>query len=253
MGNLIKGECLSVMAKDIPDNSVDAVICDLPYGTTSCKWDSVINLEKLWSEYHRVCKENAPIILFASQPFTTTLAASNLKEFKYSLVYQKTYATAWAMAKKRPMKDHEDILVFYKKQPTYNPQMVYTGIPNPGYHSGSSELYGGDGKTYDKSNNSRGGSLDRYPRSVLGPYGPSKSDLPQALKDEGYKCHPTQKQQALLKWLVESYTNPGDVVLDNTMGSGSTGVACKELNRGFIGIEMEDAYFEMAKKWLSLP
>jgi len=251
MITLKNGECLEQM-KTLADNSVDAVICDLPYGTTSCKWDSVIDLEAMWKEYYRICKDTAPILLFASQPFTTALAASNLKDFKYSLVYQKTYATAWAMAKKRPMKDHEDILVFYKKQPTYNPQMVFTGVPNPGYHTGTSEIYGGDSNIYDKSNNSRGGSLDRYPRSVLGPYGPSKSDLPKELKEAGIKCHPTQKQQALLSWLIKSYTNEGDVILDNTMGSGSTGVACKKLGRSFIGIEMDKKYFDMAEKWLSL-
>ena len=245
---LIHGECLEEMAK-LEENSIDAVICDLPYGTTSCKWDSIIDMEELWKQYYRVTKEEAPIILFGSQPFTTTLINSNLKDFKYELIYQKTYATGWAMAKKRPMKDHENICLFHRKQPVYNPQMVKSDIPNPGYHTGGAEIYG----DYNINKPSqRGGSMDRYPRSIIGIYSQSKRDIPKELKDVGFKCHATQKQLELLQWLVLTYTNPGDIVLDNTMGSGSTGVACKNSDRGFVGIEMDEEYFKMAQTWVGL-
>jgi DNA modification methylase len=239
---LMNDDCLNAM-KDIPDSSVDMVMCDLPYGTTACKWDSIIPLDELWAQYNRVCKENAAIVLTSAQPFTTTLIGSNLKDFRYSMVYQKTYATNWMNAKKRPMPDHEDINVFYRSQPTYNPQMVYVGTETAG-HYGGSELYGG--KTEMKASD-RAGSKDRYPRTTLGPFTHAKYDIPKEL---GIKCHPTQKQQELLKWLIKTYTNEGDVVLDNTMGSGSTGVACVATKRDFIGIEMNEEYFKNAERWI---
>ena len=244
---LVNEECLKAL-KDMEANSVDLVLVDLPYGTTACKWDSLIDLDLLWEEYYRVGKEDCAFVMFAAQPFTTTLAASNLKDLKYSMVYQKTYATGFQMARKRPMKDHEDILVFYRKQPTYNPQMVSSDIPCPGAHVGGAEIYGDQGGDYKKAVSARSGAMDRYPRTVLGPYSQSKRDLPKGF---GYKCHPTQKQLALLEWLVKTYSNEGDLVLDNTMGSGSTGVACKLNNRDFVGIEQDTAYFQMANDWLN--
>ena len=247
MIKLINGECLEEMAK-LEDDSVDAIICDLPYGTTACKWDSIIDLEEMWKQYFRITKLNSPIMLFSSQPFTTTLINSNMKYFKYEMIYQKTYATGWAMARKRPMKDHENVLMFYRKQPIYNPQMVPSDTPNPGYHTSGAEIYGDSDLVMPSS---RGGSMDRYPRSVIGKYGQAKADIPQDLRAAGFKCHPTQKQQELLKWLIESFTNPGDIVLDNTMGSGSTGRACKDTNRGFIGIEMDEEYYKMADHWIN--
>jgi len=237
-----KGECLLTM-DDIEDQSVDMVLCDLPYGTTQCKWDSIIPLDKLWEQYHRVCKPEAAIVLTSAQPFTTILISSNIDNFKYSMVYQKTYATNWMNAKRRPMPDHEDINVFYRKQPTYNPQMVHVGTKTAS-HYGGSELYAS--KTEMKQS-SRGGAEDRYPRTTLGPYSHSKYDMPKEL---GIKCHPTQKQQDLLQWLIKTYSNENDTVLDNTMGSGSTGVACIKTNRKFIGIEMSEEYYDNAKKWL---
>jgi DNA modification methylase len=238
---LLNGDCLQLM-NEIEDNSIDMVFCDLPYGTTSCAWDSIIPLDKLWEQYSRVTKQNAAIVLTSAQPFTTILASSNLKDFKYSMVYQKTYATQWFSAKRRPMPDHEDVLVFYREQPTYNPQMVWNGTKTA-HHVGGSELYAGGG--IDEGN--RGGAEDRYPRTTLGPYTHAKYDMPKEL---GIKCHPTQKQQELIQWFIKTFTNEGETVLDNTMGSGSTGIACLRTNREFVGIEMDPDIFGNAKQWI---
>jgi len=238
---LYKGDCLEVML-DLDDGSVDMVFCDLPYGTTACVWDSIIPLDKLWDQYRRVVKPNGAIVLTSAQPFTTTLISSNLKEFKYSMVYQKTYATQWFSAKRRPMPDHEDVNIFYQEQPTYNPQMVWNGTETAS-HVGGSELYGGGGADVGD----RAGAKDRYPRTTLGPYTHAKYDVPKEL---GIKCHPTQKQQEMIQWFIRTFTDEGQTVLDNTMGSGSTGVACVRTGREFIGIEMDEDYFRMAEKWI---
>lgn len=245
---IYNGNCLDILPT-LDDNSVNMVFCDLPYGTTACKWDSIIPLNELWEQYNRVVKEDGAFIMTSAQPFTTTLISSNIENFKYSMVYQKTYATNWMSAKKRPMPDHEDVCIFYRKQPTYNPQMVWNGKAIGYKHSGKAEIYDAQHKD---SVSDRGQAKDRYPRTVLGPYGPAKTDLPKSLKDEGYKCHPTQKQQELIKWFINSFSNEGDTILDNCMGSGSTGVACKSLNREFIGIEKDPKYFEMAGKWINM-
>lgn len=238
MIKLLNGDCLSLL-QDIEDKSVDLVLVDLPYGTTACKWDSIIPLDKLWEQYNRVCKENAAMVFTAAQPFTTALINSNIKNFRYAMVYTKTYATQWMSAKKRPMPNHEDILVFYRKQPTYNPQMVYVGTPTAS-HIGGSELYGGGAAPVG----SRAGALDRYPRTVIGPYGQAKKDV----AGMSFKCHPTAKPVALMEYLIKTYSNPGAVVLDSCMGSGSTGVACVNTDRSFIGMELDPQYFEIAQQ-----
>ena len=234
MIDLRKGDCLELM-KDLPDKSIDAIICDLPYGTTACKWDSIIPLEPLWKEYKRIIKDNGAIVLTASQPFTTVLIGNDLKMFKYNLVWDKVAVTNPMLAKKQPMRCHEDVLVFYDKQPTYNPQMrvgVKWSRAGKKQHTtdtlGQSTLF----------NNGSDESEMKYPKSIITFSNADKT------KNE----HPTQKPLALMEWLIKTYTNKGDVVLDNTMGSGTTGVACVNTNRGFIGMELDDKYFEIAKK-----
>lgn len=231
---LLHGDCLTEMDK-IPDQSVDMVLVDLPFGTTNCKWDTVIDLEKLWEQYKRITKPNSPIVLFAQTPFDKVLGSSNLKMLRYEWIWEKTTSTGHLNAKKMPMKAHENILVFYDKLPTYNPQMTTGHQPVNSYtkHQSDGEIYG---KT--KQGISGGGSTERYPRSVqVFPTDKQKSSL-----------HPTQKPVALLEYLILTYTNKGDTVLDNTMGSGSTGCAALNTGRNFIGIELEDKYFSIAKE-----
>lgn len=229
---LYKGDCLDVM-KNIPDKSVDMILCDLPFGTTKNKWDLIIPLDKLWAEYRRVIKDNGAIVLFAQTPFDKVLGVSNLKMLRYEWIWEKTLATGHLNAKKMPMKSHENILVFYKKLPTYNPQKTTGHKPVNSYtkHRGAGSNYG---KT--KTGISGGGSTERYPRSV------------QLFKSDKQKStlHPTQKPVALLQYLIETYTNEGELVLDNCMGSGSTGIACLNTNRKFIGIEKDAKYFDIA-------
>ena len=189
---LYHGDCLEVM-KEIEDKSVDMILCDLPCGTTKCKWDTIIPFVPLWEQYNRIIKDSGVIVLFASQPFTSVLVNSNIRMFKYEWIWRKNKGGNPLNAKKIPMKQHESILVFYKKSPTYNPQSV------------------------------------------------------QFCKVE-QGLHPTQKPVALLEYLVKTYTNEGELILDNCMGSGSTGVACVNTNRKFIGIELDDKYFEVAKE-----
>jgi site-specific DNA-methyltransferase (adenine-specific) len=237
-----QGDCLVEMDK-IADKSVDMILCDLPYGTTACKWDSVIPFEPLWKHYERVIKDNGAIVLFASQPFTSLLIASNIKLFKYEWIWDKVQPTGALTVKKMPMKQHENILIFYKQQPTYNRQMTdrkkedlrVNAVRNKnnqktnfGYeHTGGMTMkYAAD---YDPTKVN--------PKSIL-----TYSKQPKRTKN----LHPTQKPVELLKYLVNTYTNEFETVLDNTMGSGSTGVACKELNRRFIGIEKDEKYFEIA-------
>lgn len=231
--NLIKGNCLEKM-KDIEDKSIDMILCDLPYGTTQNKWDSIIPLDKLWEQYCRVIKDNGAIVLFAQTPFDKVLGCSNLKMLKYEWIWEKTSATGHLNAKKMPMKAHENILVFYKKLPTYNPQKTTGHTPVHSYTK-----HQDDGSNYGKTliGISGGGSTERYPRSV------------QVFKTDKQKeaLHPTQKPVDLLEYLIKTYTNENETVLDNCMGSGSTGVACINTNRNFIGIELDDNYFNIAK------
>lgn len=233
MVKLMKGDCLELM-KDIPDGSIDMILCDLPYGTTRNKWDIVIPFDKLWKQYNRVIKDNGAIALFGSGIFTAELILSNKSLWKYNLIWEKTQASGFLNAKKMPLRTHEDICIFYKKLPTYNPQKT-TGhnrkVTKAEHRVGSkrSTNYGSHGlTTYD--------STERYPKSIL------------TFSKDTQKCavHPTQKPVALLEYLIKTYTNEGDLVLDNCMGSGSTGVASINNNRNFIGIELDEKYFEIA-------
>lgn len=229
--DLKQGDCLDIM-KDIPDKSVDMILCDLPYKMTACEWDIEINLNNLFFEYNRIIKDNGNIILFSKQPFTTELINVNRKYFRYEIIWQKQQATNPMCAKKRIMPIHENILVFYKKLGVYNPQMSYG---NTNYNSFDSEKQGSEVYNHkSKHRECKDGS--RYPTSIV------------KFNTERTKLHPTQKPVALLEYLIKTYTNENEVVLDNCMGSGSTGVACVNTNRNFIGIELDEKYFEIAKE-----
>jgi len=229
------GDCLELM-KQIPNGSIDAVITDPPYGTTACKWDSVIPFEPMWAELKRIIKPNGAIVLFGNQPFTSSLIMSNPKMFKYEWIWQKTQATGHLNSKKMPMKSHEQILVFYNQQCTYNYQKTFDHKPmNSGTKRSTlkNNVYG----EMKNDNIKFGGNTDRYPRTVI-----------NFAKDiQNNYLHPTQKPITLMEYLVKTYTNENETVLDFTMGSGTTGVACKNLNRNFIGIELDESYFNIAK------
>ena len=229
--NLMQGDCLERM-KEIKSGSVDMILTDPPYGTTACKWDSIIPLEPMWEQLKRITKPNGAIVITAAQPFTSILVCSNLKMFRQSLVWEKTLFTNFAMVKKQHAKKHEDILVFYSKQPTYNPQME---VGQPYIDKPRSRTMGvtGDALPDKKAINNKG---TRYPSSVQ-----------KFSNGNNGNVHPTQKPVALMEYLIKTYTTENETVLDFTMGSGSTGVACKNLNRSFIGIEMDEGYFNIAK------
>ena len=227
MIDLRQGDCLELL-KDIPDESIDLILCDLPYGTTRNKWDSVIDLKELWKCYERIIKDNGAIILFSQMPFTAELVHSNLKLFRYEWIWQKDNGTGFLNAKKMPLKIHENILVFYKKLPTYNPQMRTGFKPYKCKQGRHSTNYGAYEQGHITESNG-----ERYPTDII-----------EFKKDSG--LHPTQKPVALLEYLIKTYTNENDLVLDNCMGSGTTGVACKELNRDFIGIELNEKYYKIA-------
>ena len=243
--SLIHADCLDAM-KYIEPKSIDMILCDLPYGTTACKWDVVIPFEPLWEQYERIIKDNGAIVLFASQPFTSLLGASNIKALKYAWVWSKTKPTNFANAKKMPLKGFEDILVFYRNLPTYNPQglqkvdikRVNTGTQSA--RSGGTTGIKGNGDITTQNMSFTGGMYiqewTNYPRGII-EFGQDSPSL-----------HPTQKPVALLEYLIKTYTNEGETVLDNCAGSGSTGVACLNTKRKFIGIEKDDKYFEVAKK-----
>lgn len=238
MLKLIKGECLIKMAK-LPDNSIDLVLTDPPYGTTACKWDSVIPLEPMWKQLNRLIKLNSAIVLFGSEPFSSALRMSNIKNYKYDWVWQKDKATNHLNAKKMPMRRNENISVFYAKQCTYNPQLQLKDPKNIRPATTKRKQIDNYGSMTKKSK--RMISLDMsYPNETLyfrGCFG-----------DKGLSSHPTQKPVPLMEYLVKTYTNEGDTVLDFTMGSGTTGVACVNLNRKFIGIELDEKYFKIAEE-----
>jgi len=231
---LYQGDCLELM-KDIPDGSVDMILCDLPYGATRNLWDREIDMCLLWQEYSRIIKECGAIVLFGQGMFTADLMKSNPKMWRYNLIWEKTHPTGFLNANRMPLRLHEDILIFYKKQPTYNPQKSNGHTPVHAYTKHTS-----DGTNYGatKVGISGGGSTERFPTSILR----FKSDK----QTEAY--HPTQKPVALLEYLILTYTNEGETVLDNCMGSGSTGVACVNTERNFIGMELDQKYFEIAKR-----
>lgn len=237
---LLQGDCLELM-KDIPDNSVDMILCDLPYGTTSCKWDDVIPFKALWEQYDRVIKDSGCIALFGQEPFSSFLRLSNLSMYRYDWYWEKERLTNIAQVKKRAGKTVETISIFYKKQCTYNPQMVsYTGKPRT-----NKVKNGRLGKLVDDNMKKVVEYKDtgfRYPTQIL-------KFQRDCLKSN---LHPTQKPIALLEYLIKTYTNENDMVLDNCMGSGSTGVACLNTNRHFIGIEIEENYFKIAENRIKL-
>jgi site-specific DNA-methyltransferase (adenine-specific) len=230
---IIQGDCLEVM-KEIPDNSIDMILCDLPYGTTSCHWDTIIPFEPLWEQYKRIIKDNGAIVLTASQPFTSALVMSNVKMFKYEWIWKKSQPSGALTAKKRPMKYHENILVFYKNMPVYNYQLT-VGKKNhwDKRDKVKSELYGGYiGATVNKMGN------NKYPSSIQ----------EFNCQDRAKLSHPTQKPVALFEYLQLTYTNEGDTILDNCSGSGTSAVAADNIGRNWICIEKDPSYVAISKK-----
>jgi site-specific DNA-methyltransferase (adenine-specific) len=231
---VLQGDCLELMP-ELASESVDMILCDLPYGTTQNKWDSIIPLEPLWEQYERIIKPNGAIVLTAQSPFDKVLACSNLSLFRYEWIWEKTNATGHLNAKRMPMKAHENVLVFYKSLPTYNPQKT-TGHErkvSTAEHRRGSKLSSNYGEYVPNGYD----STERFPRSVqVFPMDKQKS-----------KLHPTQKPVALMEYLIKTYTNPGDLVLDNACGSGSTGVAALNLGRRFLGMELDKEYANIAR------
>lgn len=229
---LYNGDCLEVM-KSIPSLSVHAVFADLPYGTTNNKWDSVIPFPKLWSEYNRIVKQSGVVILTCHGIFTAKVILSNETNFKYKYVWEKSKATNFLNAKSQPLRKHEDICIFYKRQPTYNPQM----IPGKAYDKGvRKDQCTGSYNLFSPSHVKSDGM--RYPTDML---------YFKTAESEGAVLHPTQKPVALSSWFIRTYTNPGDTVMDNAMGSGSTGISCIDTGRLFIGIEKDPDIFKIAE------
>lgn len=233
---LYNDDCFNIF-NIIKNKSIDLILADLPYGTTACSWDSILPLDKLWEEYIRIIKDNGVIVLTASQPFTWKLCASNPKWFKYEIIWEKPNGTNPLLVKKQPFKVHENILVFYKNKPTYNPQMVYGNSNYSGFtdkNKSIGEVYSGSEgskKLISKHKNNLDGS--RYPRSI------------QKFSQDR-TGHPTKKPVELMSWLIKTYTNINEIVLDNTMGEGTTGVSCIKTKRDFIGIELNKKYFDVA-------
>lgn len=218
---------------NIPEKSVDLILCDLPYGTTACKWDSIIPFEPLWEQYGRIAKPNSPIVLFSAQPFTTKLINSNFKNFRYCWYWKKRNVTGFSYARYQPMRCIEDICVFYKKMPKYKPQGLVK-LEKPRVRNGKKKNDG----VYDSESlsNPHKSFFTNFPKHLI--------EFPK----DANNVHPTQKPVALLEYLIKTYTSAGDTVLDNCMGSGSTGVACVNTKRKFIGIEKDNKYFETAKQ-----
>ena len=238
---LVNADCFDVFPF-IEDKSIDAIICDLPYGTTACKWDVVIPFEPLWEQYKRIIKDRGAIVLFGSQPFTSTLVMSNLKMFKYEWIWEKDKPNNFALANKQPMKYHENILVFYEKQPTFNKQLE----PRKG---------GGKSRFKYPVDNSKRKSEHNNIQDDVKMFNPDLKN-PSSIQfiSTGRRqdlIHPTQKPVKLMEYLIRTYTNEGDMVLDNTMGSGTTNLAALKLNRKSIGIEKEKQYYDVAVRRLS--
>lgn len=233
---LMQGDCLELM-KEIPDGSVDMVLCDLPYGTTACEWDVCIPFVPLWRHYKRICKKNAAIVLFGDEPFTSMLLMSNCKMYRHKWVWDKGRGSNFQNAKVAPMKCTEDILVFYRLSPTYNPQFWYSSPYETKASARRNPIAGLDGgrlSNFCSATKSEDGK--RYPLNLI------------RYNRDGCRVHPTQKPVALLEYLIRTYSNEGETVLDNCMGSGSTGVACVQTGRSFIGMELDPGYFETAKR-----
>ena len=238
---LIQGDCLEVM-KEIPDKSIDMILCDLPYGTTACKWDSVIPFEPLWVQYNRIIKDNGAIVLFGSEPFSSKLRMSNLKMYKYDWIWIKTKVGNFMNCKNSPLKKYEDIIVFSNGAIANGSKKLMKYFPQ-----GLIKIQ----KTIRNSNRDNNSTITNRP-SRNGTYTQLFTNYPSNIleykSEDGKLLHPTQKPVALLEYLIKTYTNEGELVLDNCMGSGSTGVACKNTNRDFVGIELDENYFNIAKQ-----
>lgn len=236
---LLQGDCLELM-QDIPDSSIDMVLCDLPYGTTACRWDNIIPFESLWEQYNRIVKDNGAMALFGKEPFTSIMITSNIRNYRQKLTWLKTRPTNVFNAKKQFMNWTEDIVIFYRKLPTFNPIMRTDGefIGEKTLRKNTDRRKGTLGKTGEKE-----GYVYKNNEGLFYP----KTVLEFSNVNEHKNLHPTQKPVELLEYLIKTYTNEGDTVLDNCMGSGSTGVACVNTERDFIGIELNKKYFEIAK------
>ena len=228
------GDCIQLMQK-LPDKSIDLILCDLPYGSTRNKWDLIIPLDDLWKQYERIIKDNGAIVLFCDGMFTAKLLLSNPKLWRYNLVWDKQRGCDFLNANVKPLKSHEDIAIFYKKKPTYNKQYWYSEPYKRTKNGTLSTNYGFRNAAYSESEDGR-----RNPLSIL------------SFPRDSSRLHPTQKPIALLEYLIKTYTNEGDTVLDNCCGSGSTGVACINTNRNFIGMELNEKYLQIAKERLGI-
>lgn len=233
---LYNDDCLEIM-KNLPDKSVDMVLCDLPYGVTQNKWDNVIPFDKMWTLLNRICKETCAMVFFADGMFCAELMLSNKKMWRYNLIWDKIIPSGFLNANKMPLRSHEEICVFYKKLPTYNPQKILGNKSHSKGNKKDSYTNNNYGKFKFVDNSETLGNM-KYPKSILSFSKPHPS----------ISVHPTQKPVELLEYLIKTYSNEGDTILDFTMGSGSTGVACKNINREFIGIEKEEKYFKIAKE-----
>jgi site-specific DNA-methyltransferase (adenine-specific) len=236
INSITLGDCLELMPS-IKTESVDMILCDLPYGTTACKWDTIIPFDKLWEQYERIIKPNGAIVLMCGEPFTSQLINSNLPMFRYKWIWDKKFAGNFVTANKRPLNTFEEIVVFYNNQPTYNPQKTKREKPitsgkrcHPRNRTGTEEnvTYQAEKKTYN----------DKHPTTII--------SIPRKI-GKG-TSHPTEKPTELMEYLVKTYTNEGDLVMDNCIGSGSTIIACLNTKRNFIGMEKESKYFEIAEK-----
>lgn len=243
--SIYQGDCIEVM-REIGDRSIDMILCDLPYGTTRLKWDEVIPFAPLWAQYERIIKDNGAIVLTSSQPFTTDLINSNRRLFRYDIVWEKTQKSGFLNAKKQPLRAHENILIFYKKSPVFNAQKYTVQNVSKG-----------------KIRNPRCDRSNHYGKMLAGQYIDDGTRCPHSVikfsnwtgvafgRNINKVQHPTQKPVALFEWLIRSYSNENDVVLDNCIGSGTTAIACINTGRKYIGIEKDEAYFEVAKKRIS--
>ena len=245
LNKIYHGDCLDIM-KDVPDGSIDMILCDLPYGTTACKWDTIIPLKPLWEQYKRVCKENAAIVLTATNPFASMLIQSNLPLFKYEWVWHKNMTSGFALSKKQPLRNHELVLVFYKKQPIYNPIKEKRDLSEKSKQRMNYEF------TTVKGVNEHQNGIKKIQ------FIPEDKELsyPKTVKkwngvNSHNRIHPTEKPVDMMSYLVETYTKNGEVVLDNCIGSGTTAIACINTGRNFIGIEKEQEYFDIATKRVS--
>jgi DNA modification methylase len=248
MSELHFGDCMKLMKK-IPDNFVDLILCDLPYGTTNCRWDTVLPLKKLWQQYKRIIKPSGAIVLTATQPFATQLIHSNIEQFRYDIIWKKNIPTGFLNANKMPLRKHELVLIFYESMPIFNPQMTHNHLPQHSFDKNKvkNKSFKIDGDVYGKTKPTMnpGGSTSRFPTSVI-----EIPDIGRTSKER--TGHPTQKPIALMEWLIKTYTNENMMVLDNCIGSGTTAIACDNLNRQWIGIDLDQEFFKKALERINL-